>query len=64
MLYLTCTQITSVDLAHYGVSRAKNWVSVDLGTKLFVHCLEDCKTLNSYSIKIFIPSHNKVVEGI
>ena len=25
MLYLTCTTITSVDLAHYGVSRAKDW---------------------------------------
>ena len=24
MLYLTCTTITSVDLAHYGVSRAKD----------------------------------------
>ena len=33
MLYLTCTTITSVDLAHYGVSRAKGWVSVDCGTK-------------------------------
>ena len=32
MLYLTCTTITSVDLAHYGVSRAKDWVSVDYGT--------------------------------
>ena len=32
MLYLTCTTITSVDLAHYGVSRAKDWVSVDRGT--------------------------------
>ena len=32
MLYLTCTTITSVDLAHYGVSRAKDWVSVDVGT--------------------------------
>ena len=31
MLYLTCTTITSVDLAHYGVSRAKDWVSVDCG---------------------------------
>ena len=29
MLYVTCTTITSVDLAHYGVSRAKGWVSVD-----------------------------------
>ena len=32
MLYLTCTTITSIDLAHYGVSRAKNWVSVKCGT--------------------------------
>ena len=28
MLYLTCTTITSVDLAHYRISRAKDWVSV------------------------------------
>ena len=35
MLYLTCTTITSVDLAHYGVSRAEDWVSVDCGTKTF-----------------------------
>ena len=34
MLYLTCTTLTSVDLAHYGVSRAKDWVSVDCGTKI------------------------------
>ena len=32
MLYLTCTMIFSVDLAHYGVSRAKDWESVDCGT--------------------------------
>ena len=32
MLYLTCTTIISVDLAHYGVSRAKDWVSVDCDT--------------------------------
>ena len=32
MLYLTCITITSVDLAHYGVSRAKDWASVDCGT--------------------------------
>ena len=32
MLYLTCTTITSVDLAHYGVSRDKDWVSMDCGT--------------------------------
>ena len=34
MLYLTCTMISSVDLAHYGVSRAKDWVSVDCGTRI------------------------------
>ena len=33
MLYLTCTMIASVDLAYYRVSRAKDWVSVDCGTK-------------------------------
>ena len=32
MLYLTCTTITGIDLAHYGVSRAKDWVSVKCGT--------------------------------
>ena len=32
MLYLTCTMISSVDLAHYGVFCAKDWVSV--------YCLE------------------------
>ena len=31
MLYLICTMISSQDLAHYGVSRAKDWVSVDCG---------------------------------
>ena len=35
MLYLTCTTITSVDLAHYGVSHAKDWVYVDCGTKTY-----------------------------
>ena len=31
-LYLTCSTITSVDLAHYRVSRAKDWLSVHCGT--------------------------------
>ena len=34
MLYLTCTLISSVDLAHLEVTRAKDWVSVDCGTSL------------------------------
>ena len=37
MLYLTCTTITSIDLAYY-VSRAKDWVSVDCGTSFNVFC--------------------------
>ena len=32
MLYLTCTMISSVDLAHLEVTRAKDWVSMDCGT--------------------------------
>ena len=32
-LYLTCTMISSVYRAHYGVSRAKVWVSGDCGTR-------------------------------
>ena len=32
MPYLTCTMISSVDLAHYGVSRIRDWVSVKYST--------------------------------
>ena len=42
MLYLTCTTITSIDLAHYGVSRAKDWVSVKCGTIFFVGIMSLC----------------------
>ena len=38
MLYLTCTMISSVDHAHYGVFRAKDWVSGDCGTKSLMEC--------------------------
>ena len=39
ILYLTCTTITSVDLAHYGVSRAKGWISVGCDTTIFINHL-------------------------
>ena len=39
MLYLTCTMISSVDLAYHGVSHDKDWVSVDCGT------IESCGTI-------------------
>ena len=32
MLYFTCTTISSVDLAQYGVALVKDWVFVDCGT--------------------------------
>ena len=32
MLFLTCTMISNVDLAHYRVSLAEYWVSVDYDT--------------------------------
>ena len=47
MLYLTCTIITSVDLAHYGISRAKDWVSVDCGTSVSVLLLNARTALKS-----------------
>ena len=53
MLYLTCTTITSVDLAHYGVSRAKDWVSVDCGTR------ENKKE----SFRIYVTRQSKMVIG-
>ena len=34
MLYLTCTTISGVDLAQYGVSLAKDFVSVESGTRI------------------------------
>ena len=39
MLYLTCTMISNVELAHYEVSRAKDWVSVDCGTIIPKHII-------------------------
>ena len=65
MLYLTCTSITSVDLKYYGVSRAKDWVSVDCGTKLLFNffgvCLASKGPIYSepiYSIYFFGASRN------
>ena len=39
MFYLTCTTITNVYFANYGVSRAKDWVSVGCGTKDETCCI-------------------------
>ena len=32
MLWLTCTVLSSGDLVHYGISRAKSWASVNCDT--------------------------------
>ena len=48
MLYLTCTSITSVDLAHDGVSRVKDWVSVDCGTMFNKHMSSDIFPAHSH----------------
>ena len=37
MLYLTCTVISSVDLTHYGVSRAKDWVPWIVVQEMLLH---------------------------
>ena len=46
MLYLACTTISSVDLAQYGVSLAKDWVSEKCGT-IYI------KSSNEYSLYLF-----------
>ena len=43
MLYLTCIMISSVDLAHYGVNRAKDSVSVDCVTMLICNVVRTGK---------------------
>ena len=45
MLYITCTMISSVDHAYYGVSHAKDWISVDCGT--------NCTGDNYYRLHIY-----------
>ena len=40
MLCLTCTIISSVDLAHYGVSRAIDWESVDCDTMFVLKAIK------------------------
>ena len=35
MLYLSCTMISNVDLAPYGLSRNKDWIYVDCGTSQY-----------------------------
>ena len=45
MLYVTCTMVSSVDLAHDRLSYAKEWVSVDCDTRI--------KVVNLFSSPVF-----------
>ena len=53
MLHLTCTMISSVDLAHYEVSRAEDRVSVDCGTinKKYIFLLYFSMNYRDFSVK-------------
>ena len=54
MLYLTCTTITSVDHAHFGVSGAKDWVSVDCGTN--TNCNDFLSSVDRFCVVLSIPA--------
>ena len=49
MFYLTCNMIPSVDPANNGISRAKDWVSVDCGTRYIFTCGKSDKVTNRYT---------------
>ena len=55
MLYLTCTMIPRVDLAHYGVSHAKDWVSVDCGTSYILSHLYNINAIKQSACFVFNP---------
>ena len=54
MLYLTCTTISSVDLAQYGVSLAKDWVSVECGTNVFNLTILMGHCINMANFSVFL----------
>ena len=58
MLYLTCTMVSSVDLAHYGVSLTKDWVSVDCGTIYLRNLLTLCTCILELSSVTLNCRHN------
>ena len=57
MLYLTCTIISSVDLAQYRVFRAKDLVSVNCGTRESISLSESFLKLLSESVLKLLPLH-------
>ena len=63
MLYLTCTTITSVDLAHYGVSCAKDLVSVDCGTKYIKLTAVTLNTIWCFFVHVYIEPRRRSGSG-
>ena len=55
--------ISSADLAHYGVSRAKDWVSVDCGTS-FIFAYIGFKWTYTTFAKICTLPQNRFVQGV
>ena len=43
--------ISSVGLAHYGVAGAKDWVSVDCDTRVFIVCFASQFVQTSFIVK-------------
>ena len=66
MLYLPCTMIFSVDLAHYRVSRAKDWISVDWDTICFNYYIQwhKNKFLSLLCLHLFVGQHHFKAEYI
>ena len=71
MLYLACTTISSVDLAQYGVSLAKDWVSVKCDTTSFrwhvlarITHLKQCRPLRKSTVFVqeFLFDHEVNIE--
>ena len=61
MLYLTCTSISSVDLAHYGVSRAQGMVSLDYST-MFVVTLVLTTSALLVALLLFLFCASKIIQ--
>ena len=61
MLYLTCTSLSSVDLAHYGVSRAQDMVSLDYST-MFVVTLVLTTSAWLVALLLFLFCASKIIQ--
>ena len=61
-VYLSCTMIFSVDLARYGISRAKDWVSVYCGTSILINKFISLKMMSSLKTASILAVSYKIGE--